>query len=380
MTGNFKVPEVIPYHAQWDVTSGCNHRCTFCLTSSGNISPNELSTEEALALIDRLYDEGIWFLKIMGGEPFFRKDILRLFTYAAEKGMVLSFSTNASLITETVAAKLAQIRHSILYAQMSLYGENPVTYQRVTGSADNFERALQGLSRLIEAVGEVSVLTVVTSENVTNLGQFYEIVRQAGAKEFRLVPEIALGRSANRAESDGEQARRVWPVFLDTLARLKADVKADDPVILLDARPMFASYLNKLTGFRTFYENCTAATTMIYITPTGEALPCPFLQHAPDDLMRRYSHIMPGDLRRSSFQEVWNSESFEVFRSYYDPEHNLFKINTACPHFQSGKCIPCAVTPCNCLEMIQLVKGELGSGDLRSQSVVVPGREMGEQL
>jgi MoaA/NifB/PqqE/SkfB family radical SAM enzyme len=359
MADQHPLPEVIPYNAQWDITSGCNHRCTFCLSSSGDPSPGELNTVEAIDLIDQLYDEGIWFLKIMGGEPFFRKDILTILKHAASKGMVLSFSTNASMISEEKATGLSEINNSILYAQMSLYGECPETYQRVTGSAAHYDRALKGLARMVEAGLDVSVLTVVTQENVARLLKYFDIAREYGAKEFRLAPEVALGRSANRAEALTKAARGLWPTFLEQVAEIRAAATPEDPLILLDARPTLARYLSKFTGCSTFYENCTAATTMIYIGPTGLALPCPFLGHLPEQLRQHYSHLRPGDIRKNSFPDIWNSETFVTFRSYYDPAFNLFDINTECRHFKSGKCIPCAVTPCNCADMIRVIKNEL---------------------
>src|SRR6266498_842059 len=242
MQAQFKMPDVLPYHAQWDITFGCNFRCTFCLTASGQRRPNELSTKNARTLIDKLYDEGIWFLKIMGGEPFFRRDTISLLEYAARKGMILSFSTNASLIDQDKASALADLRNSILYIQMSLYGENAARYHEVTGSAGNFERALKGLNSLVENGLDVCILTVATERNTSQIPAFYDIARRSGAKEFRLTTEIPLGRSARKRHIEMPSAPSILSTLIASLKTIKASMSASDPPVFLDARPLLGTF------------------------------------------------------------------------------------------------------------------------------------------
>ncbi len=315
--------------------------------------------EEGKLLIDKLYDEGIWFLKVLGGEPFFRRDTLALFRYAADKGMLLSFSTNASLITEEVAAALSVLHNSIMYIQMSLYGESEETYDKVTGSARNFHRAMKGLGHLLDKGLDVTILTVATEENSHKIPEYYEIARRFGVSEFRLTPKIGLGRAARRVDGETGSTPRIWSKLIASLREIKDSAKEDAPDIWLDARPLLGSYLFKIVEIPNFFEKCSAATTMIYIDPTGQAAPCPFLKQMPEDLKKIYSHIGTENLIEHSFQEVWESEAFCTFRTYYDPKENLFEINEKCRYFRDGVCTPCVVTPCNCAELIQLVKEEL---------------------
>lgn len=92
--------------------------------------------------------------------------------YAAAKGILLSFSTNASLVTEEVASALYELRNSLFYIQMSLYGESRETYEGVTGSRNNMELALKGLANLVERGLDVAVLTVATAENVDRIPEY----------------------------------------------------------------------------------------------------------------------------------------------------------------------------------------------------------------
>ena len=352
----FNMPDVIPYSAQWDATFACNFKCTFCLTASGKPMPNELNTDQSISMIDNLYNEGVWFLKILGGEPFFRKDMIKIMQHAASKPMILSFSTNASLITEEKAQALYEIRNSIAYIQMSLYGYDELTYQKVTGDPKNFKRALAGLKLLCDKGLEVSVLTVATDDNADKIPAYYEIARQYGAREFRLTPEVSLGRAAVEGYKEIDTTPMIWKRLVDSLNKISSTTMPGDPEIMVDARPLPASYLHKLTGLSYFYENCTAATSMTYIDPTGEASPCPFLKQTPDDLRQKYSDITSTNIMQRPFQEVWNSESFNKFRSYYNPKNNLLGIKEQCRYYKDGSCVPCVVTPCNCVELTRAIK------------------------
>ncbi|ACH39879.1 hypothetical protein Gbem_2875 [Citrifermentans bemidjiense Bem] len=174
-----------------------------------------------------------------------------------------------------------------------------------------------------------------------------------------MAPEVSLGRSADKPNIRKADEAGVWSKLVASLARIKENMVEGDPPLYLDARPLFGEYLYKVTGFGNFYENCTAATTMIYLDPSGNVLPCPFLKQLPPELGKLYSHIKSNNIMKSSFQNIWHSDAFETFRSYYDPGKNLFKINKECKFFKKGTCIPCAVTPCNCEASIRALKSEL---------------------
>jgi MoaA/NifB/PqqE/SkfB family radical SAM enzyme len=356
---DYNTAPTIPIHAHWDITHGCNFRCTFCLTSSGSRSPDELTTEEGMALIDKLYDAGIFFLKVLGGEPFFRDDTLNLFEYAANKGMILSFSTNASMVTDEVAETLYRLRNSIIYLQMSLYGEDEERYDKVTGSAKNYALALNGLKRMLDKGLDVTILTVATEDNSDRISEYFDVARRFGVKEFRVVPKIGVGRAAKEAEEGTYCQAMVWPNLIKELRKIKNSLKETDPLVRIDARPLLGSYLFNLTGIPYFWTNCISATTMIYIDSTGKAAPCPFLNDVTAPLKKLYSHVIEReDIMDDSFLDVWNSKTFDTFREYHKPEKNLFKINTKCKFYKNKVCTPCVTTPCNCIDLIRSIKKE----------------------
>lgn len=357
----YNMEATTPIYANWDVSYGCNFRCVFCLSSSGVPDPAELTTEQGIALIDKLYAGGVVFLKILGGEPFFRKDILTLLKYAANKGMILSFSTNASLVTEDVAETLFQLRNSIIYIQMSLYGENEERYKKVTGSEENYAKALHGLKLLVDKGLDIAILVVATEENAGQIGEYYAIAKKFGVKEFRVTAKVNLGRAASEDEGNASVQPKIFRTLVRELEAIGKSVKDTDPVVRINSRPLLGNYLKKLTNIPYFWQNCRAASTMIHIDPMGKSVPCPFFLEMPEKLKEIYGQVELQDMVRDSFSDVWSSDVYNKFREYYDPDKNRFTINTKCRFYSDGSCIPCIVTPCNCPDMIQAIKREFRS-------------------
>ena len=93
-----------PICLTWELTYACNLACVHCLSSSGRRDPRELSTEEAMAVIDELERMQVFYVNIGGGEPTVRKDFWELVEYATAHHVGVKFSTNGSRIDADRAA------------------------------------------------------------------------------------------------------------------------------------------------------------------------------------------------------------------------------------------------------------------------------------
>ena len=92
----------------WNITNKCNLACTHCYINAGldvDIS-NELSLAEAKEFIDDLAEMRAPLILFTGGEPLMRTDFWELATYATEQGLKTALSTNGTLITKKVAARI----------------------------------------------------------------------------------------------------------------------------------------------------------------------------------------------------------------------------------------------------------------------------------
>lgn len=86
------------------LTDRCNYRCTYCMPEAGvDILPREeiLSFEEIEAIVAALTQVGVRRVRLTGGEPTVRKDLLQLVERLARLGLEdLSLSTNGERLGE----------------------------------------------------------------------------------------------------------------------------------------------------------------------------------------------------------------------------------------------------------------------------------------
>ena len=87
------------------VTRNCNLHCKHCYVHTNNGEKN-IPLSEIKKIIDELVSAGCINLFINGGEPFLREDIVDIFNYATEKGLLISVSSNGLVINEEILLKI----------------------------------------------------------------------------------------------------------------------------------------------------------------------------------------------------------------------------------------------------------------------------------
>lgn len=100
-----------PLYIVWELTHRCNARCLHCYSASGPDArtSGELSTEEALGVINQLADAGLLVLAFSGGEPMMRRDWRALAEHAVGRGLSVNIARNGSCITPKTADTLASL-------------------------------------------------------------------------------------------------------------------------------------------------------------------------------------------------------------------------------------------------------------------------------
>jgi MoaA/NifB/PqqE/SkfB family radical SAM enzyme len=345
-----------PLLAQWDITSGCNFKCTFCLSNSGRRLTNELDWEQARVVVDRLHEGGVIFLRILGGEPFYRKDILKVMQLAADKGMLLSFSTNASLVSEKYAEQLKEIEDSINYFQVSLYGTDTPAYERQTLDPRGFDLVRRGIANLKKYDLNPFLFWVLTADNMDQLEAAYNLTREWELPTLRISLKLNIGRGTADC-SDSVNNPQLWSEAVRHFSLLnQLVIKYGSPTIQLHARPLLGEFLYRRTGLPYFYITCKAASTMVYLDANGECSPCPFAAFMPDSYLYPLPSWETMSILKHKLADIWQSGLFERYRELRNPDNNPGKMFRNCPHFKSGICDPCIFTPCTCRETIEMVK------------------------
>jgi sulfatase maturation enzyme AslB (radical SAM superfamily) len=105
--GTVLVREPSPYdycRASWEINLGCNFGCKHCYLGERPFSG--LAWEDKVRLLDIMREAGVLWLQITGGEPTMDPDFQGAYRYAWQTGMMLTISTNGSLLWRPDLLKL----------------------------------------------------------------------------------------------------------------------------------------------------------------------------------------------------------------------------------------------------------------------------------
>jgi MoaA/NifB/PqqE/SkfB family radical SAM enzyme/SAM-dependent methyltransferase len=183
-------------HELWlHTNNSCNLACTHCLVSSGPGQAPGLAPNALLAVVREAIDLGVGRFYLTGGEPFLRPDIeglLRAITEEAGREAIVL--TNATLFRGPRGGFLDSLSRKLVKFQVSVDGARPETNDPIRG-AGTFAKALDGAKLLGELGFDVSLTTVVTRQNLSELPELTRHAARSGAKSQHLMWSHRRGRA-----------------------------------------------------------------------------------------------------------------------------------------------------------------------------------------
>jgi mycofactocin radical SAM maturase len=283
-----------PICLTWELTYGCNLACTHCLSSSGRRDPNELSTAEAMAVVDELHDLQVFYVNIGGGEPTIRSDFYDIVDYSVSRGVGVKFSTNGSTINAERARRLAGTDY--VDVQISIDGADAATNDAIRG-AGSYASARRAMDHLAAAdFGPFKISVVMTRDNIPQLDAFEALAGSYGA-QLRLTRLRPSGRGADvwhQLHPTAEQQVELYRWLVE-----RPGVLTGDSFFHLSALGEPLPGLNL----------CGAGRVVCLIDPVGDVYACPFVLH---DSFKAGNVRQPG-----GFAHVWRES--ELFRSLREP-------------------------------------------------------------
>lgn len=303
----------------WNVTRRCNLECTHCYLPAttrkvrpGHSSADELTTQEAFQLIDRIASVNPEVMLILsGGEPLLREDIFELSTYASGKGMMVVLGSNGLLVNEAVARMMKQ--SGVSGISISLDSVDPEIHDAVRSHTGAWEKAVSAIKICREEGLSVQVNTVVTKKNHAQLLQLIAYARDLGAKVFSPFFLVCTGRGEEMTDLSPLQYEKVLSSIVE------AQGNYDDIMVRTRCAPTVRRVLyQKDPGSRILSMgagSCLAGRSYCRITPEGDVTPCPYLP------------LSTGNVRERDFGDLWQNSV--VFNSLRNPS-------------LKGKCKKCA--------------------------------------
>jgi SynChlorMet cassette radical SAM/SPASM protein ScmE len=187
-----------PFTVFLNVTNRCNLRCHHCSTSAGKALDHELTTEEWLALIRRLSEFKVFKVVVSGGEPLMRPDVFLLLEELDRRRIGVLMNSNATLIDDQVAARLAGFR-MLRSFNVSLDGSCAGVHDPLRGEGA-FDRALGGIEALLRHGLRVSIGAVVTRFNVDDLENMVRLAQDLGVSHISFGSLHPTGRTRSGGE------------------------------------------------------------------------------------------------------------------------------------------------------------------------------------
>lgn len=206
----------IPINGGFDLTYRCNLNCVHCYCNlpAGDkaAATREMPTSEFIRIMDELAAAGTLYLTLTGGEPLLRPDFREIYLYAKRQGFLVTIFTNGTTITPSMADFLAEWPPSMV--EITLYGADRATYEKITRVPGSYDRCLAGIRLLKERNVRVSLKAVALTLNKSQLPDIYRLAKEMGAASmFRydclIHPRLDGGR--------GPLAYRVPPTEIPAL-------------------------------------------------------------------------------------------------------------------------------------------------------------------
>ena len=362
----------------WELTTGCNLRCVHCRASATELSsPDDLNTEESLALIDQFAEYAPFILVLSGGEPLFRSDIFQLARYGTDKGLRVALATNGTLVTKQVARKIFD--SGVKRVAISLDGADALTHDTFRGIPGAFDAAITGFRNLKDLGLSVQINTTVARHNAHQLPQVLALAKLLGADAlhtFLLVPVGCGVDIATEQMVPPEEYERILNWFYDQSLEGGIELKAtcaphyfrvvrqrrasEHHSALAAARAALSAVeaasnapgigptdmtmpgstgielkpngIGKAVGhpgshpseMNAMTKGCLAGTAVCFISNQGEVYPCGYLP------------ALAGDLKKQPFADIW--ENSVVFNQLRDV--NNLKGKCGCCEFRNV-CMGC---------------------------------------
>ncbi|MBK7579001.1 MAG: radical SAM protein [Myxococcales bacterium] len=184
----------------WNVVGHCNLSCPHCYASaSKQPSPDDLTTEQGLALLDALADAGTKVVIFSGGEPMLRKDLFELIERATSLGLIPQLSSNGVFIDDEVARRLKDV--GVKYVGISIDGMRDFN-DRYRGLTGGFRRASDGLVASRRAGIKTGLRITLSKLNASELEPLIDHAATLGVERFYVSHLLYSGRAFRMGDDD----------------------------------------------------------------------------------------------------------------------------------------------------------------------------------
>jgi radical SAM protein with 4Fe4S-binding SPASM domain len=275
-----------PYRMDLAVTYRCNNDCAHCYNARERNFP-ELTTEQWINIIDRLWELGVPHLVFTGGEATLRNDLPELIRHAESNGQITGLNTNARrLMDERYLQQLVDA--GLDHVQVTVESCNEQVHDEMMRAKGAFRQTIAGLKNALGSRLYVMTNTTMLQTNIHTLPDTLEFLAELGVPTVGLNALIYSGNGLT--VGTGLRENELQPVL--DLAQRKT---AEHGQKLIWYTPTQYCQFDP-TANHLGVKGCTAALYSMCVESNGDVLPC-----------QSYYHAL-GNMLSDPWESIWNHE------------------------------------------------------------------------
>ncbi|WP_417915582.1 radical SAM protein [Candidatus Electronema sp. JM] len=282
--------------AVWETTVACNMRCMHCGSACATALPDELSTEQALALCDDLGKLGLQWITLSGGEPLTRKDWPQIARRLKSNGIVTNMITNGWLLDDETVKTMRDCGIGTVAISLDGVGETHDAIRK----AGSFERNMKAFA-LLKKHGQYSgAITSINKKNIHELSAIRNTLIAHGVNAWQLQICIPMGNMSHHKDDlvAPEDVDGILDFCLETAQQNKITIyPADCLGYYTDKEKLIRMYsLGPANAGE--WAGCNAGTRGFGILHNGDVIGCTSI---------RDRKFIEGNILKQSIVELWNA-------------------------------------------------------------------------
>ena len=286
----------LPITMDIEPTTGCNFRCTMCQVSSPNFVSKNLDYE----MFKKFINDNMQLLKIKlqgMGEPLVNINFFKMVEYATKFGIVSEITTNGSLLNDANINKL--LNSNLSRITVSIDGASSETFEKIR-IRSNFKLVVSNSKNLIKKFKkklirpEISTWCVVQNDNIDDFEKIFNLCKEIGFD--KLTYQFHL---SGWGKSEWDQINQSKKIEINSINERIKNIKKRAKNEGLEVNIFEENLLS-------FKRQCVWPWESSYLSKTGDIVPCCIIG---DEKVKSF-----GNIKKSSFRDIWNSENYKNFR------------------------------------------------------------------
>ena len=320
-----------------NLTDKCNQYCIYCEIGQGNVknTGSRLDYDDLIWIIDQAEEEGIKRISLCGGEPFLFNGLIDLISYAGDKGIQCTITSNGMDIHKLTGKDLDRFNkhNTLINSSVDSFREEIQKYTR--GHKYALSNALLSIAKLQQAGIHPTILCVISRHNYNHLYSFVQQAYELQIKQLLFQPVIGESNYPGAQAIDNKLGINIPPDQVDVLYRELKKIRAFEQRHAINTNiyrilPWIGSYIHEAsdsTG-NWFWEDvldkfyCRDIYAIIDITFDGGIQACGLAQ----------STVNIKDRNEESLFTLWHKASRPLKEKLEGGEFETF-CNACCHHF-----------------------------------------------